>query len=75
MAFNRTPPLEERIKNLRADLDAFIDARVEQIKKECPGVPAGVLRNSLTRGMGCQCAAYLEIKAKDDAEEQKGAAA
>jgi hypothetical protein len=78
MALTRTPPLDERIKNLQADVDAFIDARVAEQVKTCPGVPATVLRNLLTaRTGGCQCAAYLEIKRQDDealAREQKGAA-
>lgn len=60
-------PLEERINTLRADLDAAIDAKVAEIAKECPGVPAGVIRSSITRGMGCQCNAYLEMKSKEDA--------
>lgn len=71
MAINRTPPLDERIKNLRADLDAFIDARIAEIRKTCEGVPPESVRISLTRGMGCQCDRYLEIKAKDE----RGAAA
>ena len=76
MANLKQQPLDERIITLRADLDAFIDARAEQIGRDCPGVPLGVIRNSITRGMGCQCSAYLEIKAKDDAAaEREGAAA
>jgi hypothetical protein len=66
MAILRTPPLETRIENLRADIDAFIDARVAAIKKDCPGVPALAIRNTLVR-TGCQCASYIEIKANDDA--------
>jgi hypothetical protein len=66
MALNRTLPPEERIKTLRADIDAFIDARVAEIRKTHTELPDTVVRQSLTRGMGCLCAAYLEIKAKDD---------
>jgi len=73
MALLRKLPLEDQITALRAELDAAIDARVAEIAEGCPGVPAGVIRNSITRGMGCQCAAYLELKSKNDA--QKGAAA
>ena len=74
MAFinRKSPQLDEQIAALRADLDAAIDARVAEIRKTCPGVPAGVIRNSITRGTGCQCAAYLEMKSKDD--PQQGAA-
>lgn len=60
-------PLEERINTLRADLDAAIEAKVAEIAKECPGVPAGIIKNSITRGMGCQCNAYLEMKSKEAA--------
>lgn len=79
MAILRTQSLDERIRNIRADIDAVIDARVAAIMKECPGIPDGVIRNSITRGMGCQCSTYLELKAKDEEqkakdEEQKGAA-
>src|SRR5437870_4332237 len=62
MAFNRTPPLDERIEKLRAEIDAFIDARAEEVKKTCDGVPVDVIRNLITaRGGGCQCQQYLEI--------------
>jgi len=66
MAFNRTPPLDERIKALRADIDAFIDARVEEETKRCPGVPAVTLRICLTHGIRCLCSAYLDVKKQDD---------
>jgi len=63
MAINRTPPLDERIANIRADIDAFIDARVAEIRKTPAGkeLPDTVVRRSLTHGIGCQCAAYLNI--------------
>lgn len=69
MAIARTPPLDERITNIRADIDAFIDSRVTETAKNCPGVPEVVLRKLLTaRAGGCQCAAYVQIKAQDEAE-------
>ena len=37
MALLRTPPLEERVKNIRADLDAWIDARVAQMASGAAG--------------------------------------
>lgn len=67
MASPKTLPLEERITAMRAEIDAAIDAHVAEIVKTCPGVPAGAIRNSITRGMGCQCAAYLQILEKDQA--------
>jgi hypothetical protein len=57
-----TPPLEHRIKQIRADIDAIIDARAEAVARENPGVPSGVIRNLLTaRAPACPCAQYLEI--------------
>ena len=75
MAMLRPPPNpppsplnEQRIKSLRTEIDAFIDARVENERANCPGIPAGVLRNLLTaRSGGCQCEAWLDIAAKDAA--------
>lgn len=64
---NCSQPLEERITAIRDELDKAIDDRVAAIAKDCPGIPHGVIRNSITRGMGCQCAAFLELKAKDEA--------
>jgi hypothetical protein len=55
-------PLAERIEQLQAEIDAFIDARVEQEAKAVQGVPKLVLRNILTsRSNGCQCQAYLNL--------------
>jgi hypothetical protein len=56
------PPLEDRIRQIRADIDAIIDARAEAVAKENPGVPSGVIRNLLTaRAPACPCTQYLEI--------------
>lgn len=71
MAFNRTPPLDdriERIKKIRADIETFIAARVAAIKQDCPGVPEGAIRNTLTRS-GCECRSYLEITARDEKDD------
>ncbi len=58
----RTPPLEDRIKQIRADVEAIIDARAETVAKENPGVPVGVIRNLLTaRAPACPCSQYIEI--------------
>jgi hypothetical protein len=59
------PPLEDRIRQIRADIDAIIDARAEAVAKENPGVPSGVVRNLLTaRAPDCPCAQYLEISGR-----------
>ena len=60
-----TPPLEDRIRQIRADIDAIIDARAEAVAKESPGVPSSVIRNLLTaRAPACPCAQYLELSGK-----------
>jgi hypothetical protein len=57
-----TPSLEQRIKQVRTDIDAIIDARAQVVAKESPGVPLGVIRNLLTaRAPACPCAQYLQI--------------
>jgi len=57
-----TLPLEDRIRKIRTDISAIIDARAEAVAKENPGVPVGVIRNLLTaRAPACPCAQYLEI--------------
>ena len=64
-ALTKTSPLEARIKQIRADIDAIIDARAEAVARECPGVPSGVIRNLLTaRAPACPCSQYLEITAE-----------
>jgi len=65
MKTTRTPTLEERIRQIRADIEAMIDARVDAVTKESAGVPSGVIRNLLTaREPGCPCAQYLELDTK-----------
>jgi hypothetical protein len=64
MKTTRTPTaaLEERIRRVRADIEAVIDERVDAVAKESPGVPPGVIRNLLTaRAPACPCAQYLEM--------------
>lgn len=59
-------PLETRIRQIRADIEAIIDARVNLVAKESPGVPHGVIRNLLTaRAPACLCAQYLDLSSKD----------
>ena len=62
----RTPTLEDRIKDIRGEIDAIIASRVEAIAKQSPGVPAGVIRNLvIARAPGCSCAQYLELCRND----------
>ena len=76
MAPNRTPPLDEEIEAVRAKIESYIDARVAEARKIYTDLPDSVVRRGLTKGIGCQCAAYLEIKKDDEAnaKSQKGAA-
>jgi hypothetical protein len=65
MKTTRIPTLEERIRQVRADIESIIDARVDVVTKESPGVPPGVIRNLLTaRAPACPCAQYLEMDTK-----------
>jgi hypothetical protein len=77
MAFNRNPPPldAERINKFRAELDVLIDARVAEIRKTCEGVPDGIVRRELTRGLGCQCSAVLEIMRQNDEQAARENAA
>jgi hypothetical protein len=55
-------PLEARIKQIRSEIDAVIDAKTAAVAKENPGVPTGVIRNLLTaRAPACACSQYLEL--------------
>lgn len=59
------PTLEQKIRQLRADIDALIDKRVQEVARESPGVPTGVIRNMLTaRAPTCRCSQYLELFAE-----------
>jgi hypothetical protein len=58
----RAPRLEDRIRQLRTEIDAVIDARARAVAKESPGVPLGVIRNLLTaRAPTCACEQYLQL--------------
>lgn len=49
--------LDERIKKVRADIEAVIDQHVKEIAEGCPGVPAGVIRQTIV-GSRCACDAF-----------------
>jgi hypothetical protein len=56
----QTKPLNERIAELRAEIDAWIDAKAAEIAKDCPGVPEVAIRYDLTARNGdCRCRNYL----------------
>ena len=57
-----TPTLEDRVRQIRSEIDAIVDARAEAVARQSPGVPLGVIRNLLTARAGvCRCAQYLEL--------------
>ncbi|WP_342712167.1 hypothetical protein AAFG13_12495 [Bradyrhizobium sp. B124] len=58
----RTLPIESRINELRAEIEAIIDARAQAVAGESPGVPIGVIRNLLiARAPACPCTQYLQL--------------
>jgi hypothetical protein len=62
MKTTSTPSIEDRITQIRAEIEAIIDARVEAVATVSPGVPRGVIRNLLTaRAPACPCAQYLDL--------------
>jgi hypothetical protein len=67
MAFSKTPPLDERIKAIQAEIDKFIDDKVEEERKRSGGAcPPIVIRQLLTvRAPGCHCRQYLKIKEEE----------
>jgi len=58
-------PNADRIKALRSELDAFIEQKVAEMKKTCPGVPDAFLRHEITMGSDCQCSAALKMLEKE----------
>ncbi len=58
----RAATLEDRINDIRSEIEAIIDRRAGTVAKENPGVPAGVIRNLLTaRAPACPCMQFLEL--------------
>lgn len=57
-----TPQLSlDRIKALHDEIEAYIDARVAEEAKACPGVPAVRIKHDLMgRAGGCVCRAFYQ---------------
>ena len=51
-----TKSMTERIEEFRAEVN-----RAAEQKKLFPGLPLATIRNSITRGIGCPCAADLKV--------------
>jgi hypothetical protein len=60
------PDLAARIDALRADLETFINAKVAELKLDCPGLPLQTIKNTIVKG-NCECRSYLDLVAKDPA--------
>ena len=61
---SKTPekPLLDRITEIRAEADKWIDADAAKVKEQNPGLPIAVIRNLLTNRSGnCQCSAVRRI--------------
>jgi hypothetical protein len=58
------PSLEARIRSLQLDIDAYIDAKVAELKVENPGLPLQTIRNTLTHE-GCLCRSYFQVAAQE----------
>ena len=52
--------LAARIEQIKADCDAFIDARANELKASYPELPVGVLRQTISRGR-CPCDIALNL--------------
>ena len=65
----RTPTLEDRIRQIQSEVDSIIEARVAEVARQNPGVPAGVIRNLMTaRAPACACAQYFALKREEAGE-------
>jgi hypothetical protein len=55
-------PIDEKIESFRAELERYIESRLDDLQKEAPGVPRVVLRNLVeNRARGCVCIQALEL--------------
>ena len=69
-------PLDDRLKAIRDEVDAFINDRVAEMKKTIEGVPEGVLRQTIVgRYAGCLCESYSAIRRQDDEQAAREGAA
>ncbi len=57
--------LAARVEQVRAECDAYINARAEELRREILGVPIGVLRQGIAPGR-CQCQSILNLLLKDN---------
>lgn len=54
--------LPDRIKEVQAEAEAFIDAKAAELKKQFPELPLSVLRRDVElKAWGCPCRQALSI--------------
>jgi len=55
-------PIEDRIKQIRAECDAIVAKHAAEVKKTCEGVPLQVIRQEIElRARGCPCAQAMYV--------------
>lgn len=59
------PTLEDRIEAIHAEIEAMIEARVDEAAASAPGVPKDAIRrliiNRATNRMFCHCAVWAHL--------------
>lgn len=60
MTDNLSAGLKRRLHQARNMADAYIDQRAEEIAKQNPGLPVGVVRQTICRG-NCPCSYALNL--------------
>jgi hypothetical protein len=54
--------LADRIREIQAEADAFIDAKAAELNKQFPGLPVASLRRDIeAKAWGCSCKEALSI--------------
>jgi hypothetical protein len=63
----RTPDLAGEILRLRGQVEAFLDAKIMELKASRDGAsqPADFLRHQLTRGDSCACRVAMTVLADE----------
>jgi hypothetical protein len=53
--------LEAQLRKAREDADAWLDLRAAEIAKTSPGVPVGIIRQTICRRGNCPCSFALNL--------------
>jgi hypothetical protein len=66
MAKPKKLTLEQRIEALHEEIDSVIAKHFDKIAASCPGVPRGVIEQTVIgRAHGCRCEAFKIINEKN----------